>query len=177
MPEAVPSSNEGAAQSGSTCYKCGANLDLHVPNVCPVCGRRQTRGCFCGTVIRRGPVVCPECGVDWGRIRRSPRSSRKQINSRDLAVNSIAGGLIALACAALIYFLVTGGGQALASIVSSTVASTWPRVSEVTTQMAVPLAVFATGCLVGAIRYYLTRRTGGRGRPKTLARKRSKGTG
>jgi hypothetical protein len=88
----------------------------------------------------------------------------------------MAGGLIALASAALIYFVATGGGQSLAAIVSTTVASAWPRVSEVTTQMAAPLAVFATGCLAGAIRYYLTMRTGRRRRHKTLGRRRSKDT-
>ncbi len=90
--------------------------------------------------------------------------------------NAVAGGLVALAVAALLYFLATGGARSIAATVSSALASAWPRISQVAAEAAVPLAVFAFGCFIGIARYYFSLKTRRHGRRPMLPRKRSEGT-
>lgn len=89
-------------------------------------------------------------------------------------MNATVGGLIALAAAALVYFLATGGGRSLAATVSSAFWGVWPRAREAMTEAAAPLAVFVFGCSAGVARYYYALRAGKRGRRRMLPRERSR---
>ncbi len=62
--------------------------------VCPVCGRKQTRTCYCGAEIPVTAKTCPECGADWSASRRVRRKSKsKHIDWRQLAKFSVIGAL------------------------------------------------------------------------------------
>jgi len=156
MPEAIPAPDRDTTELNPTCYKCGALLAREAPDVCGACGRRQTRQCFCGTKISRGPVACPTCGADWSRIRRRSRSSQKRINTRELLLNALIGGLGAVALAGLLYyFLLAGGARSIGEAVASTASTVWSTVSPVAPRAAVPAAVFLVGCLFGVGRYWV----------------------
>lgn len=141
-----------------------------------MCGRGQRRQCFCGTTIARGPVVCPTCGADWSRLRRGSRSARKRVSRRDLAVNALIGGAIAVVSAGVLYFLMTGGVQRLVMNVSAGAPGAWQTASRYVSIAAAPAAVFLFGCLVGAARYYVALRAKRLSRRKRQRRKRSKAT-
>jgi hypothetical protein len=176
MPEAIPATGEPTAQPSSTsCYKCQAALQPEAPEVCPACGRRQTRQCFCGTTIGRGLAVCPTCGTDWSRIRRKSRSSREPISKREFATNALLGGLIALASAGLLHYLASGGIQSLAASASSVMSNAWPKVARVASQGAAPAAVFLLGCIAGIGRFYINLKKQRRLRGKRRSRERPKG--
>ncbi len=92
------------------CYHCGAVLDG--AEVCPQCGRKQYRVCFCGERIPVNARVCPHCGADWSHSRRVRRKSRQQkLSYQQLARFAGLGALVAVVAAGLLHLIITGLAQ------------------------------------------------------------------
>ncbi len=87
------------------CYRCGVGLGPEDPDICPDCGRRQTRTCFCGTRISRAAAVCPQCETDWDEIdrvhRNALRERKRDERSSRFQVWTCAGAAIGAALAFL----------------------------------------------------------------------------
>jgi hypothetical protein len=171
--EPVRSEGHPAGSPVSGCYHCGADLPSPSARVCEQCGRRQTRTCFCGATIARGPVVCSECGTDWTKVRRRSRRSAGG-RKRNLLVHSLAGGAVALGTAAilyLVYFLsvhvVDSAPQAMSSMASG-LSGVWQAIADRALPICAAVAVFAVGALGGVARYHIrqSRRAASRRRPE-----------
>lgn len=158
--------------SATRCYACHGELLEADAQVCLACGRRQTRVCFCGATISRAEALCPQCGVDWPKIRRERRPSRSKMGQkRRLLRNTVIGGALAIAVAGLLYVLVRTA-DASVSVLSS-VGSQLGRISSAVMahlpMIGLLALIFALGAAGGAARYYIRhsrRRSGRRRRTK-----------
>lgn len=89
------------------CYQCDAPLGG--AKVCPQCGRKQYRGCFCGHEIPITTATCPYCGADWSSSHRVHRKSRRhKLNYKKMAQFAGAGVIMTLVAGSLINMIVTG---------------------------------------------------------------------
>ena len=160
MPDSPPATQ---------CYACQADLPEAGARVCLACGRRQTRVCFCGATIPRAQGACPECGVDWRKIRRERRPSRSGRGQRSkLLRNSVIGGALAILVAGILYMLLhtadaSAGVLATAGTqlgrIGSAVAAHLPEIGLIA-------LIFAVGAAGGAARYYIRRSSRRSGRRK-----------
>jgi len=159
------------------CYHCDAPLEDD-RSVCPSCGRKQLRTCFCGHQIGYGMPVCPYCGADWSassRVRR--KSKHKHLDYKKLARFAGLGALLAIVIAAgfaavtntlASYYaaqheITISGDTGLAARVGMAVdglgllfARAGQRLANVSDQLCAVLLVVGTGAAGGAI-YYLYR--------------------
>lgn len=157
------------------CYRCGAELPPEAM-VCPRCGRRQVRLCYCGNYVPVTSPRCPYCGADWSlafRVRRKSRS--RKLNWKLLGAYTAAGALASIALAALTNSIV--GGLAIRSLppgqgglpgsftarlalamqtVSRAFAYFGHRVARAGGGPGVAIAVVFSGALLGAL-FYLYR--------------------
>ncbi len=88
------------------CYKCDAALEG--AEMCPQCGRKQYRVCYCGEKIPVAARVCPYCGADWShshRVRHKSRSSK--LDYKKLARSAGLGALATLVAAGLTNIVIT----------------------------------------------------------------------
>lgn len=153
-------SNRGLAEmTTSACYRCESELDPDRPDLCPACGRRQTRACFCGETISRGVDECPHCGADWAKVRRSRQkrqSSKKR--KRHLAVYMAAGGAAALLVGLLGWSahraVASGADQAIADWAGDAARQIATASRHVGPALAGGLLIIALGAACGTIVYY-----------------------
>lgn len=96
-----------------SCYRC--NTVLGGAEVCPQCGRKQYRVCYCGNNIPITTAVCPHCGADWSHSHRVRRKSRRnKLSYKELARFAIGGTFVALVGASVLNVIITGlAGQSL----------------------------------------------------------------
>lgn len=105
-PETAPEEEAAAA-----CHSCKAALPVGA-EVCPACGRKQTRTCFCGTPVAVDTDECPVCGADWSskiKIRRRSRSVR--VRPKTLARSALTGALITVMASAILNIVVNALAQ------------------------------------------------------------------
>lgn len=140
--------------------------------VCPVCGRKQTRTCYCGAEIPVTARTCPECGADWSASRRVRRKSKsKKIDWKQLAKSAVIGALITALVAGGLSAIITAlarrnlaYGQALPasfiqrlslalSTVYRAVATLGARLAEHGAGAATLLGILVLGAGVGAVVY------------------------
>ncbi len=106
---AVALSSAGAA--GKHCHRCDAALALEA-QVCPECGQKQYRQCFCGQAVPANLTSCPACGTDWAKATRVRRRSRSdKIKTRVLLRNALLGAFIAVLAAGLLNVIVMALAQ------------------------------------------------------------------
>ena len=162
MPEVLPAPDGASpeAPSPARCYHCQAELLPGSPHVCSICGRRQTRTCFCGAQISRGAKACPHCGADWTHVRRRPRQSRHERRRELLRYAAICGGL-ALVASGLLLVLWQSLGVLSVAGVGHNAAAAWQRVAGLLAQhgrtVLTTVAVFAVGALGGVGLYHARR--------------------
>ncbi|MBU0610842.1 MAG: zinc ribbon domain-containing protein [Armatimonadetes bacterium] len=97
--------------TGKLCHRCGAELALDA-QVCPHCGQKQYRQCFCGQAFPSNLDTCPACGTDWVRsLRVRRRSHSGKIKPRVLVRNALLGAFIAVLAAGLLNVIVTALAQ------------------------------------------------------------------
>ena len=105
----TPQAREAPAEEvaeGPACYHCQAPVD-EADEVCPECGRRQYRVCYCAERIRADLPTCPHCEADWsesGRVRKTRRKSRHG-SLRGFLRSAALGGVAALLVLGLLYYL------------------------------------------------------------------------
>lgn len=90
------------------CYWCSTPLPEGT-RICPECGLKQYRTCYCGTEILVTAPRCTNCGADWSaslRIRRKAKPRRP--NYKSMLKSAALGSVIALVVAALLNAIVTG---------------------------------------------------------------------
>jgi hypothetical protein len=142
------------AESSPQCYHCKSLLSPTAPDVCPECGRAQTRVCFCGTRISRALAICPQCGVDWSRIRRTRRRSREERRA-DASRAAIVGGAIALVVAGVAYgvwrLIESGHAAAGADAARGGLTSLGAVLLHALEVVWAPLLVFALGAVGGTV--------------------------
>lgn len=63
-------------KANEECYRCDAQVPADA-DVCPRCGRRQYRLCYCGNRIPVNVAECPHCGFDWSGSARVSRRKRR----------------------------------------------------------------------------------------------------
>jgi len=81
------------SESQQQCYHCGTDLAPET-RICPVCGRKQTRTCYCSAEIPVTAKTCPHCGADWSASRRVRRKSKsKRIDWKQLSKFSVLGAI------------------------------------------------------------------------------------
>ncbi len=111
-------------QPNKECYRCGAELPADA-EVCPKCGRRQSRVCYCGNRIPVTAAKCPYCEADWsGSARVSRKKSRStRVKPRVLLKNAAIGAGIALLLLGMVNILIryfaragSGGGDVPAEL-------------------------------------------------------------
>ena len=161
------------SDSQQQCYDCGASLAPGM-QICPVCGRKQTRTCYCGAEIPVTAATCPECGADWSGSRRVRRKSKsKQIDWKQLAKFSLIGALVTVLAAAILNAAVTAlahrsldYGQALPasfiqrlslalSTMYTTVATLADHIAEHGAGLITLLGILVLGAGAGAVAYLL----------------------
>ncbi len=161
MPEALSSAEAVTDQdvSPTSCYRCGAELDLSTPDVCSICGRRQTRVCICGAEISRGLEVCPHCGTEWSHIRkRSHRSGGDQRKGKLLKYSAIGGGVaLGLAIIGMIVqqYLTNVSVDQAGQVVQSSWAAFASLVANAARLVGLPLAALVVGAAGGALVHYI----------------------
>jgi len=140
--------------------------------VCPVCGRKQTRTCYCGAEIPVTAETCPECGADWSASRRVRRKSKsKRIDWKQLAIFSVTGALLTALVAGGLSAIITAlarrsldQGESLSAsfierlslalaTVHRAVATLGARLTEHGAGAATLLGILVLGAGVGAIVY------------------------
>jgi len=187
----------GQVAAGARCYHCGAVL-AEGASVCPACGRRQTRWCYCGREIPVAEPTCPYCGADWSKaVRVRRRARRVGVDFRRLAGYIAAGILAAIFAAALLNSIV--GALALRSLppeqhdlpddfssrfglamqtVGRNLAVVWDRIAGLGGSFWSVLAIILVGAVGGAC-VYLWRVGGVRlprlSRSKAYKRRRARG--
>ena len=142
--------------------------------ICPVCGRKQTRTCYCGAEIPVTAKTCPECGADWSASRRVRRKSKsKKIDWRQLAKSAVIGAIITALAAAGLNAIITAlarrsldYGEPLSASFSQrlslalttmyrAVATVAARLAEHGAGTATLLAILVLGAGVGAVAYLI----------------------
>ena len=159
------------SDSQQQCYDCGASLAPGM-RICPVCGRKQTRTCYCGAEIPVTAATCPECGADWSGSRRVRRKSKsKQIDWKELAKSALIGALITVLVASGLSAIITALAHrsldydqalpasfiqrltlALSTIYTATAALA-SRLAEYGAGAATLLGILVLGAGVGAVVY------------------------
>ena len=155
------------------CYRCSAALEG--ATVCPECGRKQYRGCYCGNQIPISAPQCSYCGADWSHSSRVVRKSRRSntLSYKTLAQSAAWGALAALLAAGLLTVIVTGlarqspaaaqgvpasillrVGLALQTVGTGLVAATQAAARVAAAQWPI-LVVGLVGAAAGAVRYLL----------------------
>jgi hypothetical protein len=128
--------------------------------------------CFCGARISRAAKLCPECGTDWSRIRRSRRETSPKRRSEALR-SALGGGLIALLAAGILYrcwrLIAAGHASDGAQAAGSALASFGGFALRALQLAWAPLLVFAVGT-VGGLLVYRARRERRHGRRRRLAK-------
>jgi len=127
---------------------------------CHACGRRQTRVCFCGATLARTEALCPQCGVDWRKIRRERRPSRSGRGQRSKLIrNCVIGGALAIVVAGVLYMLLHTADASAGALSSagSLLASAWSALTGHLAEIGLLALVFAVGAAGGAARYYIRR--------------------
>lgn len=105
---APPNVAEGPAKA---CHRCGAALAL-AAQVCPHCGQKQYRLCFCGQAFPSHLSRCPACGTDWVKAVRVRRRSRSdKVKPRAMLRNALLGALVAVVASGLLNLIVTALAQ------------------------------------------------------------------
>jgi hypothetical protein len=122
--------------------------------------------CFCGARISRAVKLCPECGTDWSRIRRSRRKTSPKRRSEALR-SALGGGLLALLAAGILYgcwrLIAAGHASDGAQAAGSALASFGGFALRALQLAWAPLLVFAVGT-VGGLLVYRARRERRHGR-------------
>ncbi len=140
--------------------------------ICPYCGRKQVRTCYCGAEIPVTAKVCPYCGADWSgswRVRRKSKSKRP--DWKKLLKFALVGSFLALFLASVLNLVITGlashslstGQQLPDSLIQRlglALATIWTALAALGRELAekggglVPLiAVLAAGAALGAVVY------------------------
>jgi len=159
------------SDSQQQCYHCGTDLAPGT-QICPVCGRKQTRTCYCGAEIPVTARTCPECGADWSGSRRVRHKSKsKHIDWKQLAKFSLIGALFTVLAAAGLNAVITAlahrsldYGQTMPasfiqrlslalSTMYTTVATLAARLAEHGAGAATLLGILVLGAGVGAVAY------------------------
>jgi hypothetical protein len=108
MSMAQPPDAPGEAVAGeATCYHCETALPPEA-ELCPECGRKQYRVCYCAARIRPDLATCPHCQADWSessRVRRTRRKGRHQGTLRGIIRSAVIGGLLSLLVIGFLYYL------------------------------------------------------------------------
>jgi ribosomal protein L40E len=184
-----------AAEEAETvsCYRCGADVSPDA-RVCPECGRRQFRLCFCGDEIRRSVARCPRCGTDWSKIqRRRHRRSRESFRWRQLARYGSFGAGLALAVSLFAMWTYQGlEGRAVAYYGGASHASPSPGlvlsylgakasrlvegIGDGAPAVGHAFAICLVGALAGAFVYLWRTELPGRLRPRRSRRTRPSGS-
>lgn len=134
------------------CYRCSTPLPEGT-RICPECGRKQYRTCYCGTEIPVTAPRCANCGADWSnsyRIRRKAKPRRP--NYKSVAKSAALGSAIALVAAGLLNAIVTG-------LASRSLAGDQQIPTSVTQK--VWLAINTVGTILQTIGHRLAERSGG----------------
>lgn len=98
---------EARAEIESQCFHCEEALDAEA-QVCPACGRKQHRVCYCGLRLRTDVAECPRCGADWQEIvRRKRRSRSSRVKPQKLIRSAGIGALGTLLGAALLNLIIS----------------------------------------------------------------------
>ena len=160
--------------SATRCYACHGELLEADAQVCLACGRRQTRVCFCGATISRAEALCPQCGVDWPKIRRERRPSRSKMGQKRRLLRNIAiGGALAVTVAGILYMLLYTADRSagVLSAAGTHLRHLWSSATAHLPEIGLLALIFAVGAAGGAARYYIRqsrRRSGRRRRTKPM---------
>ncbi len=104
-------SPDAAGGQTKVCHRCGATLALDA-QVCPHCGQKQYRQCFCGQAFPSNLSRCPACGTDWVKALRVRRRSRSdKVKPRAMLRNALMGALVAVLASGLLNLIVTALAQ------------------------------------------------------------------
>jgi len=158
-----------AGEAAKSCHRCHAELVLDA-QVCPHCGQKQYRQCFCGQAFPSDLAACPACGTDWAksvRIRR--RSHSDKIKPRVLLRNALLGAFIAILASGLLNLIVTALAQRATpeGIVPAGLGArlyyAWYTLTTATTKLVAALVgglgyaflVALGGAVIGALAYLL----------------------
>ena len=109
-PESSPATEGEEAPSDGACPRCGTALSPG-SQVCPTCGQKQFRACFCGVSFPADQTRCPACGTDWTKsvVRRRSRSDK--VKPRALLRSALLGAFLALVLSGLLNLIITALAQ------------------------------------------------------------------
>ncbi len=134
------------------CYWCSTSLPENT-RICPECGLKQYRTCYCGTEILVTEPRCPNCGADWSaslRIRRKAKPRRP--NYKSMLKSAALGSVIALLAAVLLNAVVTG-------LASRSLAGDQQIPTSITQKVG--LAIDSIGTILQTIGHHLAEKSGG----------------
>ncbi|MBM3472267.1 MAG: hypothetical protein FJX75_03210 [Armatimonadetes bacterium] len=173
MPEAAEAV---IVETPRQCYRCKALLHAATPDVCPECGRAQSRVCFCGVTISRGAATCPACETDWSRIRRSRGRSKVERRERTWRA-ALIGGAGALLVVGIAYgirvFVVTGRAQYGVDAAGSAFGALGNLLLQALRMVWIPAVIFVVGAVGGVAVRHIRRQRRRRRRRRVSGRSAS----